>query len=168
MKTYCYTVIGTIHSDHVQADKTPIQPVFSEGCLGRAVINAELEEGLADLEGFSHLYLIYHFDRAAPAALTVKPFLEDRQHGVFATRSPRRPNPIGISIVRLIRREGNVLYLDGVDILDGTPLLDIKPYTAKFDRIDGTRNGWQDGITDEVAEQKGKRGYTGPPSPETE
>ena len=87
----------------------------------------------------------------------MKPFLQDVERGVFATRAPCRPNPIGLSIVKLVRREGNVLHLDGVDVLDGTPLLDIKPYTARFDRIDGTRNGWQDEVDEETARLRGRR-----------
>jgi len=79
------------------------------------------------------------------------------ERGVFATRAPCRPNPIGLSVVRLVRREGNVLYLDGVDVLDGTPLLDIKPYTARFDHIETTRNGWQDEVDDETARRRGRR-----------
>jgi tRNA-Thr(GGU) m(6)t(6)A37 methyltransferase TsaA len=152
-----YHPIGVIHSGHITAEQTPIQPVYAKGCLGRAEILAEYAEGLHDLEGFSHLYLIYHLHRAGPAQLRVKPFLQDVERGVFATRAPCRPNPIGLSIVELIRREGNVLHLDGVDILDGTPLLDIKPYTARFDRIAGTRNGWQDAVDEETARARGDR-----------
>ncbi len=88
----------------------------------------------------------------------VKPFLQDVERGVFATRAPCRPNAIGLSIVKLLRRDGNTLYLDDVDVLDGTPLLDIKPYTARFDRIDGTRNGWQDEVDEETARRRGRRG----------
>jgi tRNA-Thr(GGU) m(6)t(6)A37 methyltransferase TsaA len=156
-----YTPIGVIRSEHSVAEKTPIQPAYAKGCPGRAEIYPEFEEGLRDLEEFSHVYLIYHLHQAASARLLVRPFLEDCEHGVFATRSPLRPNPIGLSIVELVRRESNVLYLDGVDILDGTPLLDVKPYTAKFDRIETKRNGWQDGVSEETAQRRGKRGYGG-------
>lgn len=151
--------IGVIRSEHTVAEKTPVQPVYAKGCSGRAEILPEYEEGLRDLEGFSHIYLLYAFHKAGQAKLTVKPFLQDVEHGVFATRSPCRPNPIGLSIVRLIRREGNAFYLDGVDVLDGTPLLDIKPYAQKFDRIETTKNGWQDDVDDETALRKGRRGY---------
>lgn len=154
-----YRQIGVIHSEHVTAEKTPIQPAYAKGCKGRAEISSELVEGLCDLDRFSHIYLVYHLHRAGSGKLKIKPYLQDIERGVFATRSPHRPNPIGLSIVELIRREGNVLYLDGVDILDGTPLLDIKPYTARFDRIDTTRNGWQDDIDDETARQRGRRDY---------
>jgi tRNA-Thr(GGU) m(6)t(6)A37 methyltransferase TsaA len=152
-----YRPIGVVRSRHTAAAQTPIQPVFAEGCAGRAEILPEFADGLADLEGFSHIYLIYHLHRAGPARLRVTPFLEDVERGVFATRAPSRPNPIGLSIVELVRREGCILHLDRVDILDGTPLLDIKPYTARFDRIDGTRNGWQDGVPEEEARRRGRR-----------
>lgn len=154
-----YRPIGIIRSEHVAPEETPIQPAYAKGCQGRAEILPEFAEGLRDLDGFSHMYLIYHFHLAGPAKLIVKPFLQNAERGVFATRSPCRPNAIGLSIVELIRREGNVLHLDGVDILDGTPLLDIKPYTVKFDRIETTRNGWQDEVDDKTACRKGRRGY---------
>jgi len=152
-----YNAIGVIRSGHVSAEKTPIQPAYAKGCKGRALVFPEFSEGLRDLEGFSHVYLLYHFHKAGPARLVVKPFLQDRERGVFATRSPRRPNPIGLSVVELVRCEGHVLHLDGVDVLDGTPLLDIKPYTARFDRIKTTRNGWQDEIGEQAARRLGRR-----------
>ena len=110
-----------------------------------------------DIDGFSHVYLVYHLHRADRPRMTVKPFLQDVERGVHGTRAPCRANPIGLSIVRMVRREGNILHLDGVDALDGAPLLDIKPYTARFDRIEGTRNGWQDQIDDETARLRGRR-----------
>jgi len=129
--------------------------------MGRAEIFPEFVQGLQDLDGFSHIYLIYHLDRAGSAKLIVKPFMEDVDRGVFATRAPCRPNSIGLSIVELVRREVNVLHLDGMDILDGTPLLDIKPYTVKFDHIETMRNGWQDGVDEETARRRGRREYQG-------
>jgi tRNA-Thr(GGU) m(6)t(6)A37 methyltransferase TsaA len=155
-----YTPIGVIRSEHLRPQETPIQPVYAKGCEGRAEIFPEFAEGLRDLEGFSHVDLLYHFDRAGSAKLQVKPFLQDVVHGVFATRAPTRPNAIGLSIVELVRREGNVLFLDGMDILDGTPLLDIKPYTAKFDRFETSRNGWQDDVDEDTAQQRGRRQYS--------
>ena len=154
-----YMPIGVIHSEHVVAEKTPIQPVYATGCKGWADVFPEYADGLRDLEGFSHIYLVYHLHRAGAARLVVKPFLQDRERGVFATRAPCRPNAIGLSIVELVRLDGNVLHLDGVDILDGTPLLDIKPYTAKFDRVETARNGWQDEVDEDTARQRGRRGY---------
>jgi tRNA-Thr(GGU) m(6)t(6)A37 methyltransferase TsaA len=156
-----YRPIGVIRSEHVAAEETPIQSAYAKGCKGRAEVFPEFEAGLRDLEGFSHVYLIYHFHQVGPAKLLVKPFLQDIEWGVFSTRAPCRPNAVGLSIVELVRREGNVLHLDGVDILDGTPLLDIKPYTAKFDRFETASNGWQDEVDEETARRRGRRGYIG-------
>ena len=152
-----YRPIGVIHSGHTRPEETPIQPVYAEGCEGKAEVFPEFAPGLRDLEGFSHIYLLYHMHKVEGARLTVQPFLQDVERGVFATRAPCRPNPIGLSIVKLVRREGNILYLDGVDVLDGTPLLDIKPYTARFDRRENTRNGWQDEVDERTAWQRGTR-----------
>jgi len=151
--------IGVIHSEHVVARQTPIQPVYAKVCRGRVELFPEYAEGLRDLEGFSHIYLLFHFNQAGPVQLIVKPFLQDTARGVFSTRAPCRPNGIGLSIVELVGREGNVLLLDGVDILDGTPLLDIKPYTAKFDRLETSCNGWQDEVDEETAHRRGRREY---------
>jgi tRNA-Thr(GGU) m(6)t(6)A37 methyltransferase TsaA len=152
--------IGVIRSEHRVARQTPIQPAYAKGCKGRVELFPQFIEGVRDLEGFSHLYLIFHFDRAEPGKLIVKPFLQDVERGVFSTRAPCRPNPIGLSVVELISIEGHVLHLDSVDILDGTPLLDIKPYTAKFDRIATTRNGWQDEIDEATAQRLGRREHS--------
>lgn len=151
--------IGVIRSEHVVARETPIQPVYAKGCKGRAEIFAEYAEGLQDLDGFSHIYLLFHFNQAGTVQLIVKPFLQDIVRGVFSTRAPCRPNGIGLSIVELIGREGNVLLLDSLDILDGTPLFDIKPYSAKFDPLDFTRNGWQNEVDEEMAQIRGRREY---------
>jgi tRNA-Thr(GGU) m(6)t(6)A37 methyltransferase TsaA len=161
-----YTPIGVIHSEHHVPEETPIQPVYARGCPGQAEVFPKFAAGLRDLDGFSHIFLIYHFHQAGPAKLLVKPFLQDIERGVFATRAPCRPNAVGLSIVELVRREGNVLYLDGVDILDGTPLLDIKPYTARFDRFTTTRNGWQDEVDEETVRKRASRGYCQGSTPE--
>jgi len=153
--------IGIIHSAHTVAEETPIQPAYAQGCQGKAELLPEYAEGLDDLDGFSHIYLIYHLDRAGPPRLKVKPFLQDKERGVFATRAPRRPNGIGLSIVRLLSRRGNVLYLEDVDVLDGTPLLDIKPYVTRFDCVQTERNGWQDEVDEPTARERGKRGFAG-------
>jgi tRNA-Thr(GGU) m(6)t(6)A37 methyltransferase TsaA len=150
--------IGLVHSPHTSVEKTPIQPVFAIGIPGTAELNPQYEAGLADLEGFSHIWLVYLFDRVGSTQLTVKPFLEDVPHGVFATRAPCRPNPIGLSLVRLVRREGCTLYLEDVDILDGTPLLDIKPYVDRFDRRENVHCGWLDKIDETTADRRGRRG----------
>lgn len=151
--------IGVIHSEHTVPEKTPIQPIYAPECKGTVDVFPEYAEGLKDLETFSHIYLIYHLDRANEVRLQTKPFLKDTEHGIFATRAPWRPNPIGLSIVRLIRREGTVLHIEGADILDGTPLLDIKPYTTRFDCIQTDRNGWHDDVSEADAQQRGKRDF---------
>ena len=161
-----YEPIGVIRSTHTVAEQTPIQPVYAQGCLGRAEVLPEYEEGLKDLDGFSHIILIYHFHRADMVRLTVRPFLQDVERGVFSTRAPFRPNPIGLSIVELVRREGATLHLDGVDILDVTPLLDIKPYVGRFDRIEQTIDGWQHEVDETTARQRGRRGYLPAGDPE--
>lgn len=154
-----FSPIGVIRSEHTVAKATPIQPAYAKGCRGRAEILPQYAEGLRDLEGFSHLYLIVHLHQADPVKLRVKPFLQDVERGLFSTRAPCRPNAIGLSIVELVGIEGTTLHLDGVDILDGTPLLDIKPYCAKFDCIPRTRNGWQDEVDETTAHQLGLREY---------
>lgn len=156
-----YRPIGVIHSEHTVAEETPIQPAYARGCRGRVEVFPEYAEGLRDLEGFSHIFLLYQFHRRGAVKLLVKPFLQDVVRGVFSTRAPCRPNSIGLSIVELIHCEGNELYCDGVDILDGTPLIDIKPYTSKFDYIVTSKNGWQDEVDNAAAGRRGKRGYKG-------
>lgn len=151
--------IGIIHSEHIEAAKTPIQPVYAPSCAGTVEVFPEYAEGLDDLDGFSHIYLLYHLDRAGEPRLKVKPFLQNILRGVFSTRAPCRPNPIGLSIVRLIRCKGNVLHIEGADIMDGTPLLDIKPYASRFDCIQTDRNGWHDEVSEENAHVRGKRNY---------
>lgn len=156
-----FVPIGIIHSEHVRPEDTPIQPVYAEGCPGTAVLYPEYTEGLRDIEGFSHLLLLYHFHRSGPFSLVVKPFLDDSQRGLFATRHPCRPNGIGLSIVRLIRREGATLYLENVDILDGTPLLDIKPFLPGCDIPGDTRGGWTERLNPDESRRRGRRGYRG-------
>ncbi len=114
----------------------------AQGVKGTIEIFLEYTDGLRDLEGFSHIILLYHFHKSKPYSLTVRPYMDDCEHGVFATRSPSRPNPIGISVVRLLAiNDGNIEIVD-VDILDGTPLLDIKPYVPQFDIAEVKRIGW--------------------------
>ena len=120
----------------------PIQATSAKGVKGKIVLKPEYVEGLRDIEGFSHIILIYHFHLSDGFSLQVKPFMDDNLHGVFATRAPRRPNPIGLSVVRLTKVEGRTLYIEDVDIVDGTPLLDIKPFVPKFDVVEVERIGW--------------------------
>ena len=142
MSEIVFKPIGIIHSPFAQPQGAPIQPPAAANVPGRVVIFPEFHEGLLDLEGFSHLFLIYHFHLSNKYTLKVKPFLDDSQRGVFATRAPARPNPIGLSVVRLDRIEGNRLFILDVDIVDGTPLLDIKPYVPAFDVRAGAKSGW--------------------------
>ena len=161
LRPITFRPIGVIRTPHTKAEETPIQPVYAQGIAGRAEVLPEHADGLRDLEGFSHVYLIYHFHQVGSVRLQVKPYLEDQAHGVFATRAPCRPNPVGFSLVRLVRREGNVLHLEDVDVLDGTPLLDIKPYVTRFDCRADVRCGWQDRVDETAARLRGRRGYRG-------
>ena len=137
-----YTPIGIIRSPFKRPEGTPIQPQAAAGVAGTAEVFPEYVEGLSDLQGFSHIYLIYHFHLAKPFSLQVTPFLDDTPRGLFATRAPARPNPIGISIVELINIENNRLNIRDIDVVDHTPLLDIKPYVPDFDAREATKTGW--------------------------
>jgi tRNA-Thr(GGU) m(6)t(6)A37 methyltransferase TsaA len=137
-----YNPIGVIHSPFKDIKGMPIQPTGAKGVQGTVEINPEYVDGLQDLEGFSHIMLIYHFHLSKDYSLKVKPFMDENLRGVFATRAPKRPNPIGISVVRLVRVEGNILRIENIDIVDGTPLLDIKPYVPEFDIAEKRRIGW--------------------------
>ncbi len=136
------TPIGVIHTPFRAAAGTPIQPRRAKGVKGTVEVFERFLEGLKDLQGFERVWLLYWFHRASQAQLRVVPYLDDRERGLFATRAPCRPNPIGISAVRLLGVEGNLLSVADVDILDGTPLLDIKPYAPEFDCFKVTRCGW--------------------------
>jgi len=137
-----YKPIGVIHSQFKEPKGTPIQPAGAKGTNGTVEIFPEYTEGLKDVEGFSHIILLYHFHLSKESALIAKPYMDNGMHGVFAIRGPSRPNPIGISVVRLVRVEGNMLHIRDVDIVDGTPLLDIKPYIPEFDIREVERIGW--------------------------
>lgn len=137
-----YRPIGIVRSPFTDLAGMPLQSVAAGDVRGRIEVREELAAGLADLDGFSHLHVVTHLHRGAPGGLTVVPFLDDTRRGVFATRSPRHPNPIGLSVVRLITVEGSTLHVTGVDLVDGTPVLDIKPYVPEFDAIVAERTGW--------------------------
>ncbi len=122
----------------------PIQPSGADKSQGTIIIDKEYEEGLSDLEGFSHIILLYHFHKSKGYNLMVKPFMDDQQRGLFSTRAPRRPNPIGLSIVQLIKIENSKISIQGIDVLNGTPLIDIKPYVPGFDAREVTKLGWLD------------------------
>jgi tRNA (adenine37-N6)-methyltransferase len=142
-----FSYIGTIHSPHRSIVGMPIQSTGAAGLVGRADMRSDLVDGLKDLEGFSHLILIYHLHRVEGYSLEVIPFLDDVPHGIFATRSPKRPNAIGMSVVRLLSVQGSGFSFANPDMLDGTPLLDIKPYVATFDKVEPEREGWYTGRT---------------------
>ena len=134
--------IGIILTPYKEPKGMPIQGRFEKNVAGQIEIFPEYQEGLKDIEGFSHLILIYYFDRTKEEKLIGKPFLEDDTHGIFAIRSPKRPNHIGFSIVKLEKIKDNIITFSEVDILDKTPLLDIKPYVAHFDSRKNIKNGW--------------------------
>lgn len=137
-----YHPIGEILTPHKSPKGTPIQPAAAEGVEGEVKVFPEYVEGLEDLEGFSHVTLIYHFHLAGEARMKVEPFLEESQHGLFATRSPARPNPIGLSTVKLQKIENGTLYVENIDVLNGTPLLDLKPHVKRFDQPEILSEGW--------------------------
>lgn len=143
-ETICYNAIGIIKTPFAGIAEMPIQPSGAENAEGIIELNPELTPGLLDLTGFSHVILIYHLHLVTSHKLSVVPFMDDKPHGIFATRAPSRPNPIGISTVRLTKIEGNLLFIEGVDMLNDTPLLDIKPFFSKFDNRPDARSGWLD------------------------
>lgn len=142
MKRIIMEPIGMVHSPYKSGKDIPIQGVFKSGVEAFVEIRDKYREGFKDLGEFSHAILIYHFHRSEKTHIAGKPYLEDENHGIFAIRSPHRPNHIGLSIVKIIKIEGDRLYFKEVDILDGTPLLDIKPYVKYFDSRDHTVSGW--------------------------
>lgn len=157
-----FTPIGLVRSPFVNVEDMPIQPAGAREVLGSIELLPEFAPALADLEGFSHLILLYHFHRAKPYAPTVTPFLDNTPHGLFATRAPARPNPIGLSVVELLAVEGTVLRLRGVDILDGTPLLDLKPCVPAFDTPHGeVRTGWLEGCAKRTATARSDERFKG-------
>lgn len=149
-----YQKIGLIHSPFKNIREMPIQPVGASGIKGIVEVFPAFTEGLKDVEGFSHIILLYHFHQIKESMLLVTPFLDSQPRGVFATRAPKRPNPIGLSVVKLDGIEGNILHVENVDILDGTPLLDIKPYVPEFDNHPADRVGWLEKAKGRVRNQK--------------
>ncbi len=136
--------IGIIHTPYNTREGMPIQPAGAEATKATIEINEEFVPGLKDLDGFSHIILLYHFHQSEGYKLEVTPFMDTVPRGLFSTRAPKRPNPIGLSVVELLKVEGNTLYVKGADILDGTPLIDIKPFVPEFDSPKNTRTGWLD------------------------
>lgn len=146
--------IGTIYTPFKEPVGVPIQSIAGKGIEGRVEIFPEFEEGLCDTEGFSHLILLFHLHKSWKSDLKVKPFMDEDYRGVFSTRSPNRPNPIGLSIVELVKRKGNILYIKDLDIIDGTPLLDIKPYIPASDIRETEKIGWLKNKIDKMKEMK--------------
>jgi len=153
------TEIGRVHSPFQQATGTPIQPYRAGSAAGYVILREEYVDGLADLDGFDRVWLIYWFHRAAAAKMRVIPYRDTVAHGLFATRVPARPNTIGMSCVRLLNIENNILRLAELDILDDTPLLDIKPYVPQYDNYPVRRCGWLDTAPDKpvVADDRFER-----------
>jgi len=139
-----FKIIGIIHSPFKEKEEIPCQSYKTDKC-GKVEIFKEYEKALTDIEGFSHIYLLYYFHKHTDFKPMVKPFLDERKHGLFTTRHFNRPNPIGISIVRLIKRKRNIITVKPIDVLDNTPLLDIKPYVPLFDQRNKVRIGWLEG-----------------------
>lgn len=132
----------------------PIQSRLAKGAKGRIELKEEFVPGLLDLDGFSHIILVYYFHESKDFRLQVEPFLENKKHGVFATRAPKRPNAIGMSVVKLLRIDNNILEVENIDVLDGTPLLDIKPYIPQFDIHQVEKSGWIEDKEDDMKDIK--------------
>jgi tRNA (adenine37-N6)-methyltransferase len=146
--------IGIIHSPHKSIEDMPIQPKGASEISGHVVVDEKYIDGLRDLDGFSHIYLLYSFHQATRTEMLVTPFMDKQTRGVFATRSPLRPNHIGMSIVELTKIECNKVLVKGIDILDGTPLLDIKPYIEKFDAVKNSVSGWLNASDEEIKKKR--------------
>ena len=149
-----YRAIGIVHTPFKEIEGVPLQPTGASRVSGHIEIFSEYAEGLRDLDGFSHIILLYHFHRVRESKLVVTPFLDSQPRGVFSTRAPKRPNPIGLSVVKLLNIEKNILQIENVDILDGTPLLDIKPYVPEFDQHPADRMGWLEKAKGKVKSKK--------------
>lgn len=146
--------IGKIHSPYHVIEDMPIQPKGAQEVEGQVVVDEQYMDGLQDLDGFSHIYLLYSFHKVTRMELGVIPFMDKQKRGVFSTRSPLRPNHIGISIVELKEVSGNTLVVRGIDVLDGTPLLDIKPYIEKFDGVKESCSGWLQATDAEICKKR--------------
>ena len=154
-----FDTIGTIHTPFTTLEDMPIQPVAGQDIKGEVVLEEKWQPGLKDLEGFSHIYLIYFWHQALRTELEVIPYLDTVVRGVFATRSPLRPVKIGLSVVRLLAVKGNRLEIADVDMLDGTPLLDIKPYVPAFDNRQNAKPGWLNANPDEIATKRSDKRF---------
>lgn len=155
-----FTPIGIIHSPYTDLKNMPIQPKGASEVISQIELYPQYASGLSDLAGFSHIYLIYHFHKSTTYQLKVTPFLDKVERGLFATRAPKRPNPIGLSVVKLISIENNILTIQGADVLDGTPLIDIKPYIQKFDAPQNPTSGWMQAQSDEIKNKRSDDRFT--------
>ena len=151
--------IGIIHSPYKSIEDMPIQPKGAPEVAGHVIVDEKYSDGLQDIDGFSHIYLLYSFHKATRTETHVTPFMDTQTRGVFATRSPLRPNHIGISIVNLIRVKGNKIFIKGIDILDKTPLLDIKPYIEKFDAVHNSVSGWLQASDKEIRKKRSDKRF---------
>ncbi|OFX19076.1 MAG: tRNA (N6-threonylcarbamoyladenosine(37)-N6)-methyltransferase TrmO [Bacteroidetes bacterium GWA2_31_9b] len=142
MEVITYKPIGIIHTPFNNVEGMPIQPTGAKGVEGIIEIFPEFVDGLKDLDGLSHIILLYHLHLTGDYKLLVKPFMDDEIHGIFATRAPKRPNPIGLSVIKLNRIEGNSIYVENIDVLNNTPLIDIKPFVFDFDSVSDSNKGW--------------------------
>ena len=147
-----YHAIGLVNSPFTTAEGTPIQPSRAKNAKGTVELFTEYAAGLSDLEGFSHIFLLYHLHKSQPYRLKVIPFLDTKPRGLFATRAPNRPNPIGLSVVKLLGIHDNLLTVEGVDILDQTPVLDIKPYVGEFDLRTEVQMGWLEKARQDISD----------------
>ncbi len=157
---YAVPCIGVVRSPFTRLEQMPIQPAGAQDVEGELVVRECYAPGLKDLELFSHIYLLYLFHRAPRTELLVVPYMNTVERGVFATRSPLRPSRIGLSIVRLVSVEGSRVRVRGVDILDGTPLVDIKPYIPQFDHQADASAGWMEASREEVARKRSDSRFT--------
>ncbi|MCD6206194.1 MAG: tRNA (N6-threonylcarbamoyladenosine(37)-N6)-methyltransferase TrmO [Candidatus Marinimicrobia bacterium] len=154
MNPITFKPIGIIHSPFNRQEGTPIQPAAAQGARGHIEIFDDYIDGICDLDGFSHIYLLFHLHLSESYRLKVKPYLDNQLRGVFATRAPGRPNPIGLSVVKLLNISGNRLEIENVDIIDGTPLLDIKPYVPEMNAAENMRIGWLTQYSDQINTRK--------------
>lgn len=155
-----YNSIGIINTPHQAKEGMPIQASSAKGIKGTIILEKQYMKGLQDLDGFSHIHLIYYFHKAKDYSLLTKPFLDDKEHGVFSTRAPKRPNVIGLSVVKLLSVKENILEIENIDVLDGTPLLDIKPYLPDFDFHEATKVAWYKGKTSDIANKRSDDRYS--------
>ncbi len=158
-KGIIYKPIGIIHSPFKNIEGVPIQPAGANGIKGKVKVYKKYLKGLMNLEGFSHIILIYHFNLSKGYSLKVIPFLLDTEQGVFATRAPKRPNQIGISVVKVEKIQENIIDIMNIDVVDGTPLLDIKPYASLFDNVKNEKMGWLSGKINDVHKIKSDKRF---------